>query len=133
VDRRHYRLGQMHDCLHHRAAGIHDLGEIGAPAIGISATGRQFLHVVARGEGRTVGRDHHRAHLAIVVNFPERRMQLGDQAFREAVAGFGPIEREHADAAQRLAQKNWRLWCGGACGPGGHRAIHSLAGCHASA
>jgi hypothetical protein len=27
----------MHDRLHHRAAGIHDLGEVGAPAIGIGA------------------------------------------------------------------------------------------------
>jgi hypothetical protein len=114
----------MHDRLHHRAAGIHDLGEIGAPAIGISAAGGQFLHVVARGEGWTAGRDHHRAHPGIVVNFPERRMQLGDQAFREAVAGFGPIEREHADAAQRLAQENWRFLCGNACGFSLHRNIH---------
>ena len=79
---------------------------------------------MARGEGRAVGRDHHRAHLAIVVNFPERRVQFGDQAFRQAVAGVGTVERKHADAAQRLAQEDWWLLRGGARGLSLHRNIH---------
>ena len=81
-------------------------GEIAAAAIGIAAARGQFLHVVAGGEGRTVGRDHHRAHAGVVVNLLQRRVQFGDQAFRQAVAGLGPVEREHGDAAQRLAQEN---------------------------
>ena len=62
--------------------------EIGAAAIGIGAAGGQFLHVVAGGKGRAIGRDHHRAHLGVVVNVVQRRVQFGDQAFRQAVAGL---------------------------------------------
>ena len=62
------------------------LREIGAAAIGIAAARGQFLHVVAGGEGRTVGRDHHRAHALVVVDLLQRRVQFGDQAFRQAVA-----------------------------------------------
>ena len=55
---------------------------VAAAAIGIGATRGQFFHVMAGREGRTVGPDHHRAHLGIVMNFPERRVQFGNQAFR---------------------------------------------------
>ncbi len=99
--------------------------KIGAPVIGIGAAGGEFLHVVARGKGRAVGREHHRAHAGIVVNIPERRMQFADQAFRQAVAGLRPVEGQHGDAAHRLAQENgcWRRRGTGGLG-GGHRRFH---------
>ena len=109
LDRGDHRLRQMHDGLHHRAAGIHDLREIGAAAIGIGAARGQFLHVVAGGKSRAVGRDHDRADAVVVVNVLQRRVQFGDQAFRQAVAGRRPVEREHGDAAERLAQQDRRL------------------------
>ena len=84
-------------------------GEIGAAAIGIAAARGQFLHVVAGGKGRAVGGDHHRAHALVVVDFLQRRVQFADQAFRQAVARRGPVEREHRDAAERLAQQDRRL------------------------
>jgi hypothetical protein len=106
LDRRHHRLRQLHDGLHHGAAGGHDLRKIGAPVIGVAAAGGEFLHVVAGGKGRAVGCEHHRAHACIVVNIPERGMQFGDQAFRQAVARLRPVEGQHRDAAHRLAQEN---------------------------
>jgi hypothetical protein len=89
---------QMHDRLHHRAAGIHHLRKVGAAAVGIAAPRRQFLHVMARGEGRAIGRDHRRARCCRRGS-RSARVQLGDQAFGEAVARAGPVEREHGDAA----------------------------------
>jgi len=44
-------------------------------------------------------RHRHRAHARIIVNIPERRMQFGDQAFRQAIARFGPIEGEQGERA----------------------------------
>jgi len=116
----------VHDRLHHRAAGRHDLGKIGATAIGVGAPGRQLLHVVPGGKGRTVGRDDHRPHPCIVMNFPERGIELGDQALRQAVAGLRPIEREYGDAANHLAQEDRLTRRGGACGLARHRKIHLI-------
>ena len=95
-----HRLRQLHDGLHHRAAGIHHLGKIGAPAIGIGAARGQFLHVVAGGKRRAVGCDHHRAHAGIVVNVFQRRMQFGDHGFGQAVARRGAIERQHGNGCR---------------------------------
>jgi hypothetical protein len=71
-----------------------------------------------------VGSNHHRAHACVVVNFQQRRVQFGDQSLRQAVAGFGPVQREHGDAAERFAQQIRRLRRGGAGGLSLHRNIH---------
>ena len=64
----YYRFGQVHDRLHHCAAGVHDMREVGAAAIGIGATGGHLLHIVAGGKSRAIGRDHHRSDAFVVVN-----------------------------------------------------------------
>jgi hypothetical protein len=96
----------MHDRLHHGAAGVHDLRKISAPPIGVAAPRGQFLHVVAGGEGRAVGGDHHRTHARVVVDLLQRPMQFRDQPFGEAVARGRAIERQHGDAANPLAEQN---------------------------
>jgi len=92
-----HRFGQLHDRLHHRAARIHDLREIGAAAIGIGAAGGELLHVMARGKRGAAGRDHHRAHAGIVAKLVHRAVQFGDQGLRQAVARRGPVQRQHRD------------------------------------
>jgi hypothetical protein len=110
----------MHDRLHHRAAGVHDLPKIGAAAIGIAAARGQFLHVVARGEGRTIGRDDDGADAVVVMDFFQRAVQLGNQALRQAVARRRPVEGEQADAADVFLQQDRRLRRGRASSLGGH-------------
>jgi len=85
------------------------LPEIGTAAIGIAAARGQFLHVVARGEGRTVGRDDDGADAVVVVDLLQRAVQLSDQALRQAVARRRPVEGEDADAADIFLQQDRRL------------------------
>ena len=117
-------LRQMHDRLHHGAAGVHDLREIGAAAIGVAAPRGQFLHVVAGGEGRAVGGDHHRTHALVVVDLLQRPLQFRDQAFGEAVARGRAVERQHGDAADRLAEQDRGLRRWGAGGLGHCQIFH---------
>jgi hypothetical protein len=117
------RLRQVHDRLHHGAAGIHDLGKVGAATVGIAAARGQFLHVVAGGKCRAVGRDHDCADRLVVVNFLQRIVECRDQAFRQAVARRRPIEREHGDAADFFTQEDRRLRCWCAGGLGGHLGV----------
>jgi len=128
----HHGFGQVHDCLHHRAAGVHDLREIGTATISIGAACGEFFHVMAGGKGRAIGRDYDRAHVSVVMNVVQRRVQLGDQTFRQAVARRRPVEREHGDVACALAQQDRRLrrWCAGRLGGrrlGGHSEISTRA------
>ena len=62
LHRRDHRLRQVDDLLHHRAAGRHDLAEIGAAAVGIGAARGEFLEIVAGAERRAVRGQHDRAH-----------------------------------------------------------------------
>jgi hypothetical protein len=59
----------------------------------------------------------------VVVDLHERRVQLCYQALRKTIAAFGPIEREHGDTAERLAQEYRRWRNSGACGLARHRNI----------
>ena len=51
IHRRNDRLRRADDRQHQPGAGLHDLGKIGAPAIGIVPMRGQLLEVVTRGEG----------------------------------------------------------------------------------
>ncbi len=102
-----HRLGQMHHRLHHGAAGVHELGEVGTAAIGIAAARGHFLHVMAGGEGGTIGRDDEATHALVGADLVQRRMKLRDQSFRQAVARRGTVEGEHGNAADIFAQQNW--------------------------
>jgi hypothetical protein len=116
-------LRQTHDRLHHRAAGVHDLPKIGPAAIRVAAARGQFLHVVARRERRTIGRDDDGADAVVVMDFSQRAVQLGDQALRQAVARRRPVEGEQADAADILLQQDRRERCGRASSVGGHSEV----------
>ncbi|MGY3589066.1 hypothetical protein ACVIF9_007743 [Bradyrhizobium sp. USDA 4350] len=84
----------MHDRLHHRAAGVHDLCEIGAAAVGVGAPRGELLEVMAGAEGRAVGREHDGTDALVSADIVQRSVQLADQALGEAVAGRGAIERQ---------------------------------------
>ena len=107
-----HRLRQMHDRLHHRGAGIHQLLEVGAAAIRIAAPRGHLLHVVAGGEGRAVRREHDGAHALVGGDLGEARGQRGDQRFRQAVARLRAVEDENRDVVGVLAQQHG-AWCDG--------------------
>ena len=96
-----HRLRQTHDRLHHGRAGVHELLEVGAPAIGIAAPRGHLLHVVAGGEGRAVRREHDDAHALVGRDRGEAFGQRGDQRLGQAVARLRPVEREHRDVVER--------------------------------
>ena len=104
-----HRLRQGDDLLHHGAAGVHDLLEIGAAAVGIAAPAGQLLEVVAGAERRAVGGEHDGAHAA----YRARSRSSASPSAREhrlgqAVARRRPVERQHRDAGRVLAQQDRR-------------------------
>ncbi|GCC48016.1 hypothetical protein chiPu_0032518, partial [Chiloscyllium punctatum] len=94
LNSRDHRLRQVHDRLHHRAAGVHDLSKIGAATIGIAAPRGELLHVVPGGISRTIRGDHDGADVPVVADVVQRSMEAGDHALRKAVARRGAIERQ---------------------------------------
>ena len=72
LHRRDHRLGQGDDPLHHGAAGVHDLLEIGAAAVGVAAACGQLLEIVAGAERRTVRRQHDGANAVVLGDRRER-------------------------------------------------------------
>ncbi|MGY4488517.1 hypothetical protein ACVWWR_007708 [Bradyrhizobium sp. LM3.2] len=116
-------LGQVYDRLHHRATGGHHLGEEGTAAIGVVAARGQLFHVVAGGEGGTIGRDHDAADSLVVADLIELGMQACDHRLREAVAGGPAVEGQDRDGTYGLAQQDRRLRGGGAGGLDGHRSV----------
>ena len=93
---------------------------------GVAASSGEFLHVVACGEGRTIGRENDGADAVVVMDLLQRGVQLRDQAFRKAVARRRPVEDQQADAADVFLQQDRRLRSRGAGSLSGHvRGFHS--------
>ena len=120
----------MDDRLHHRAAGGHDLGEIGPAPVGIATPCRQFFHVVA-GREHFAGRgNYHGAHFRVIVDIPQRGIKRRDQAFRQTVTSVRPVECENGDVAGLFAQQDRRLRNGATCCLARHRNIRQLTECN---
>ena len=100
------RLRQRHDLLHHPAAQSHNVLEIGAAAIRVLAVRIELFEIVAGGECRAVGGEHHDAHGAIMRDGGERIAERFQHRFGQAVARLRPVERQDGDAAFILAQQD---------------------------
>ena len=71
------RLRRAHDGLHHQRAAVHQLAEVGEPAVGIGPPRRHFLHVVPGAERGTVGCDHDCTHIGRGRDAIDRGLQRG--------------------------------------------------------
>ena len=63
---------------------------------------------MAGGKRWPIGRQHNCTHVPFVRNFCERVTERTQERFRQAVARFGPVERQDCDAPGFFAQENRR-------------------------
>ena len=104
-----HRQRQIDDLLHHCATQGHDLAEIGSTTIAVATPAGEFLEIMTRAEGRTIGGKHNCAHGLVGRKFGKAVGQSNQQGFRQTVAGFRTIEHEDGYVAITLAQQHGRI------------------------
>ena len=85
------------------------LTEIGSAAIAVATAAGEFLEIMTRAEGRTIGGKHNCAHGLVGRKFGKAVGQSNQQGFRKTVAGFRTIEHEDGYVAITLAQQHGRI------------------------
>ena len=78
---RDYRLGQIHDPLHHIAARRHDVMEIGSAGIRVAAAAGEFLKVMPGAERGSIGSKHDRSNSVVGCDVTQRAGQRNQHRF----------------------------------------------------